>query len=143
MAASSARQPASASWNYDPGEDPQKLGFGVDGTDMVGLILECDRGAGRVKLWTVDSGEPTHAYRAHWSAHMALASGGHRHRYAARGKGADLGEMRSVEVSTDDPVLTAFGASGRLSFDGVPMNAKAAAERPMIRGFFQACAAPR
>jgi hypothetical protein len=63
-------------------------------------------------------------------------------RYPARGEGADLGEMRSVELPTNDPVLRAFAASGRLSLDGAPVNAKAPGERRMVRAFFQACAAP-
>lgn len=129
--------PAGAgAWAFAPAsrEESAKLGYGVEGTDSVGLMLRCAQPRVRLEIFPTEG----HAPRR-----IVLQSGKARGAYPlARPKDDDGYPILEALMNAADPVLEAFVATGQLIADGVNLDARTGAERTAIRAFRGACPKP-
>jgi hypothetical protein len=140
ISATLAARVSTFSWEIAVTGNQVSLTYGVEGTDSVGLGMQCQRGSGRVRFgYRLDEQADTHAYGAQWGAKITLASGSLARRYIAHGEASELGPYVTAETSSRDPALVAFGRSGRISIDGWRQDASGAAELRHIREFLARC----
>jgi hypothetical protein len=96
---------------FNDGGDTAGLAYGEADSDNVGLMMQCERGARRVEIT-----DAVHA-GARKGETLVLASGGARSQLPTR---VEVDEERGAPLAsgqalTDNPVLTAFRKSGRVT----------------------------
>jgi hypothetical protein len=143
VADAGASQPGRANpFTWDVSETGKEIGltYGLEGADSIGLSMHCQRGSGRVQFgYRTDEGRRTHAYGAQWKTKAVLASGSAKRRYAADAEAGELGPYVTARTSSGDPVLAAFGRSGRMTVDGARQDAGGAGDLRHIRSFLARC----
>lgn len=119
-----------------------KLAYGAQDARNPGLLLECVRGSGVVRVADVAS-RPGAALPRTDPSRLIVRSGALRATLGISTEVADGVTLNVVRAPTSDPALQAFRRSGRLTVDyGAKRYALAAdsGELDRVRRFFAACA---
>jgi len=128
---------AALTWNYAVYGDEAKLAYGQPNSDLVGVMLSCQRGAGSVLVSSDVKAARAMLVLASDQQRLSLSGPAERDPYAG-------GYYLQASAPAASPALRQFAETGRLSLergqDETEMNAQGAAKGD-IRRFFAHCEA--